>query len=168
MKRAEADSTASGTVKNMTKRRWVGLIVGIAVLLAGARATLAAGVFQVSHEIDAEILLSAVDVLADEKLGVYWDQRLTEPVTFMEFHGTQFEPPLQTHVESIWVYIVNHPEKELTLIEPCRRILGLGHEDIAHIHGDVHNLDGERIGDTCERDVVLAPEQIVWMRERST
>ena len=145
-----------------TRKRWLGLILGVALFVAAVGAALAVTVFQVSREVDAELVLSAVEVLADENLGVYWDRELTDPVTFIEFQGAAFEPPLRPGVKREWVYVVNHSDKELVLIEPCRGISGPDGENIADIHGGLHDLDGEWLGGTCDRDVSLAPGEVVW------
>ena len=149
----------------LSRRRWIGLSVGIAAFLAVVGVALAV-VFQVSNEIDAELVLSGVEVLSDENLGVYWDRDLTDPVTFIEFRGAAFQPPLQPGVRPEWVYVQNRSDKDLTLIDPCRDIPGAGAEDIAHIAGSVHNLDGDWIGETCDRDVALAPGEVVRVQIR--
>ena len=110
----------------MSRRRCIGVFVGFAAFLAAVGAVLAVTVFQVSREIDAELVLSAVEVLADENLGVYWDRELKEPVTFIKFRGAALVTPLRGTVKHEWVYVVNHSDKELVLIDPCRGIRGPG------------------------------------------
>ena len=57
----------------MTTRRWIGIIFGISLFLAAFSIAMALTVFQVSRQIGAELVLSGVEVLADENLGIYWD-----------------------------------------------------------------------------------------------
>ena len=148
----------------MSRRRWTGIIAGVAIFLAAFGAALAVTVFQVSREIESEIVLSGVEVLSDDNLGIYHDRDLTEPVTFMEFRGAALVSPLDGgRVEPVWVYIVNHSDKGLTLIEPCRDIEDAEGRGIAHIFAEIHNLEGEWISNTCERDVALAPGEVVWV-----
>ena len=102
-----------------------------------------------------------MEVLADENLGVYWDQELREPVTFIEFRGAAFEPPLRAGVKPEWVYLVNRSGMELSLIEPCREVFdGDNGPRIGWMDPPVSNLNGVHIGHVCENPV-LAPGQVV-------
>ena len=88
----------------MSRRRWTGIIAGVDIFLAAFGAALAVTVFQVSREIESEIVLSGVEVLSDDNLGVYDDRDLTEPATFMEFRGAALVSPLYGgRVEPVWV-----------------------------------------------------------------
>ena len=146
-----------------SRKLWIGLILGITIFLAAFGAAMAI-VYQVSREIDAELVLSGVEVLADENLGVYWDRELKEPVTFLEFRGAALVPPLRGGVESVWVYVQNRSDEELTLIEPCREIEDAEGRPIAHIKAEVHDLDRESTGGTCGEWVALAPGEVVWVQ----
>ena len=74
----------------MTKQRWIGLIAGIAILLAAFGAVLAATVVQVSREVPST--LTTAEVLADDNMALYHDPDGTDPVTSLEFPW--FQPPL--------------------------------------------------------------------------
>ena len=84
-------------------------------------------------------------------------------MTFMEFRGAALEPPLRTEVEAEWVYIKNHSDVALRLIEPCRDIRDSMGREIAHINGDLF-WNGQLLGNFCDRSVVLAPEEVVRAR----
>ena len=147
----------------MSRRRWVGILAGVTIFLAAFGAALAVTVFQVSREVESEIVLSGVEVLSDDNFGIYHDRDLTEPVNFMEFPGAALVHPFEGRgVEPVWVYVVNHSDVELTFIEPCRDIENAEGWGIAHIFADIYNLEGEWTSNTCERDVTLAPGEIVW------
>ena len=100
----------------ITKHRWTGLGVGIAVFLAAFGVALAAVVVQVSREVPSTLTMA--QVLSDENLGLYWDQEGRVPVTSLDF------PLLQSPLDSAvplfkTIYIRNESDIELNLVAPC-------------------------------------------------
>ena len=63
----------------MTKNRWIGLIVGVAVFLAAFGAALAVTVFQVSREVPSTLKLGSAVVISGDNLALWHDQAKTRP-----------------------------------------------------------------------------------------
>ena len=56
---------------------------------------MAATFFQVSRQVDSALTFRAVEVLADESLGLYHDGEATNPVGFLDFGVLDLKPPLR-------------------------------------------------------------------------
>ena len=130
----------------MTKHRWIGLSVGIAVFLAAFGAALAATFFQASRQVDSALTFRAVEVLSDESLGLYHDAEATNPVGFLDFPVLELKPPLRrsNRTGTRGVFIRNQSDIRLSLIEPCRDIV-VNEQQIGFMNPEIFNLSGERL-----------------------
>ena len=149
----------------MTKR-WIDLIVAIMVFAGTLGAVLATTFFQASREVDSVLAFRAVNVLADENLGLYHDAQGTEPVTFLEFPVLDLQPPLRRSKESgaVSVYIRIESGIDLFLIEPCGDVLVDGRR-IGLMGPELFDTDERLQGRMCDRPgVKLAPGEIVRAR----
>ena len=92
------------------------------------------------------VSFQAVQVLADENLGLYHDREATDPVTELEFRVPNIPgAPRESRPEL--VYIVNHSQLRLALIEPCRAVIS-GGQRIGVIGDAIFDLDGNSLGKT--------------------
>ena len=153
----------------ITRQKWIGLILGISMFLAAFGVALAATVvLQVSREVDSTLTFRDVEVLPDDNLGVYFDVDGNEPVEHLDFRALNLQPPLHESRETnaIWLYVRNHSEFDLFLIEPCGEIRDRDDDiRIGHVNLHVESLDGSVIGYTCDRPrIKLVPGQMVRMR----
>ena len=147
----------------MTKHRWIGLIAGIAVFLAVFGAALAATFFQASRQVDSALTFRAVEVLADESLGLYHDAEGTAPVEFLELPVLDLKPPLRRpdRTGGRRVFIRNQSDIALFLIEPCREVIA-GEQNIGFMNPEIFDMDGNRRGNVCDRPSIrLAPGEMV-------
>ena len=87
----------------MTKNRWIGLIIGVAVFLAAFGAALAVTALQVSREIPSMLLTA--QILPEDNLGLYNDPDGTDPVTYLQF--ILFQPPLARRILTQTIYVRN-------------------------------------------------------------
>ena len=146
----------------MTRRRWIGLILGIGVFLAAFGIALAVTFFQVSREIPTTVTVSPVSVLSSGDLGLYHDSGAKEPVTDLEFTLLNLRSPLRPRVPDQTIYIRNQSAINLTLIEPCQEVVGGGVQRIGFINPRLRSVaSGEFLGDVCGRDVSLSPGEMV-------
>ena len=128
----------------MPSRRWNGPILAVAVFLVAFGVALATTFFQVSRQVDSVVSFQAVEVLADENLGLYHDQGATDPVDELEFRVPNI-PGVPRASGPELVYIVNHSVLRPALVEPCRAVISDG-QRVGFINAEVVGLDGQPRG----------------------
>ena len=84
---------------NMTRNRWVGLVLGVAVFLAAFGVALAITV-QVSQEIPSTLSVKSAVIISGDNLALWHDEAKTQPVTSLEFLKLQLQPPLESYSTS--------------------------------------------------------------------
>ena len=115
-------------------------------------------------EVPTTMTMSSAVVISDDNLGLWHDQAGTDPVTSLEFTGVQFQPPLDSISDApgVWVFIENRSDIDLTLIAPCGDVDSPPGTRIGSMDVDLVDIpSGDSIGNTCDRDVTLAPGEMV-------
>ena len=95
--------------------------------------------------------LKSSAVLASGDLGLWHDQAKTEPVTSLQFEGIALQPPLRSIVTPVEVFVENPSTADLFLVKSCGPIMDITTAAlIGTMDAEVHNLDGKRLGNTCD------------------
>ena len=147
----------------MTKNRWIGLIIGVAVFLSAFGAALAVTVFQVSREVPSTLKLGSAVVISDDNLALWHDQAKTRPVTSLEFLGIRLQPPLEsipTERPQTTIFIENKSSHPLTLISPCGDVVSPSGARIGFLDAGLHDLPTGGDGSTCGQNVTLGPMEM--------
>ena len=142
----------------MTKQKWIGVALAVAIFLAAFGVALATVLVQVSRGVPTT--LTTAQVLADENLGLYHNADGTGPVVSLDI--PLLRPPLGGSRVTKIIYVRNESDIDLTLIEPCRNVFD-EHSDsrLGHIEVRMFNLNGSHRGWICEKNVTLAPDEMV-------
>ena len=150
----------------MTKQRWIGLVLGISVFLAAFGVAVGATIFfQVSRQVPATIDVFEVKVLGDETLGLYHDREAKEPLNSVRFTLPKLKEPLRANRTSTRsVFIRNHSDIALFLIEPCREVVVDGRR-IGFMNPELFDMNGNHIRSLCDDEKVrLEPGAMVEAR----
>ena len=136
----------------MSRKRWIGLILGLTVFLVAFGVALAATFFQVTRDVDSVLRFNAVEVRYSGDLGLFFDEDLTKPAEFLVFGVLDLQPPLGAARDTgrRTLFLVNNSPDELFLIEPCREVISNGVR-VGHMSGDIFDLGGNRLGHICDR-----------------
>ena len=121
-------------------------------------------VFQVSREVPGNISVGTAEVIHDENLAPWHDAERTQPVTSLEFDAALLQPPLDrfSGEGGVTVYIQNLSDIDLTPIAPCNDVNAPDGTRIGFNHALLEEpVTFDHLGSTCERDMVLAPGQMV-------
>ncbi len=146
----------------MTKHRWVGLSLGIAIFLTAFGAALAVTIIQVSREVPSTLRLGAAVVISGDNLGLWHDEGKTTPVTSLVFDAFQLQPPLDhlsvTNRVYSNIFIENRSDIDLTIIAPCGNVESPPGTVIGQIGADlVDVVTGEYLLSACARAATIAP-----------
>ena len=117
-----------------------------------------------SKEAPSTLSLSSAVVISGDNLGLWHDEAGTDPVTSLEFQSVQFQPPLDSlsNEAGVWVFVENRSDIDLTLIAPCGDVESPPGTVIGRMDTGLYRIGSqERIGNTCDRDVTLAPGEMV-------
>ena len=146
----------------MTKHRWVGLSLGIAIFLTAFGVALAVTIIQVSREVPSTLRLGAAVVISGDNLGLWHDEGKTTPVTSLVFDAFQLQPPLDhlsvTNRVYSNIFIENRSDIDLTIIAPCGNVESPPGTVIGQIGADlVDVVTGEYLLSACARAATIAP-----------
>ena len=148
----------------MSGRKRTAILLAITFFLIAFGAAVAATVVQqVSRQIPSTLSLSAAVVISGDNLGLWHDKAKTQPVTSLEFTGAKLHPPLESRsIPEVWVYIENRSSIDLTLIAPCGDVESPPGTRIGNMDTPLFDIPtGIDLGNTCDKNVKLAPGQMV-------
>ena len=161
----------------LTRKRWIGLGIGITIFLVAFGIALAATLIQVSQVKPANLKVTSSVVLSGNNMALWRDVNKSQPVTgdpAIEFTKAQTRPPLRQifAVSDVTLYLENKSLYPGIPIDPCHNTQRSGDNvNIGFVHARLFDLNGNYRGDTCdstefrrERGWKLAPGAL-WKME---
>ena len=131
--------------------RWlIGLALGGAIFLIAVGAAIGFSVTRVDQSAANTLTLGSSVVLSSADLGLWNDKDRKEAVTFLQFEGALLKPPLVPIVRPEVVYVENKSTADLFLVKPCGDVVSTSGANIGHMDAEVHDLKGNRLGNTCD------------------
>ena len=135
----------------MAKIRWTGLVLVAIVSLAALGVTLGVTLGRVGQSAAGTLTLKSSAVLSTGDLGLWHDQAKTNAVTSLHFEAIALQPPLRSIVTPVEVFVENLSNSDRFLVKPCGAIFDSTTAAlIGTMDAQVHNLDGKRLGNTCD------------------
>ena len=141
----------------LTRKRLIGLILGITVFLGAFGIAFAAFTwYQVSQTVPSAVNVTSTIVISGDNISLWWDQAKLQPVTgdpAIEWTKAQTSPPLrQVNLTSdVWLYIVNESPYNLIPVDPCHDLRRTTDNVwIGSTHTNLFSLDGNWRGNACD------------------
>ncbi len=148
----------------MSILRQTGSLLVIVVALAALGVALGVFLGRTNRSEAGSLTLKSSAVLASGDLGLWHNQAKTNAVTSLQFEGIALQPPLRSIVTPVEVFVENPSTADLFLVKPCGPIMDITTAAlIGTMDAEVHNLDGKRMGNTCDSPptVVVSADQMV-------
>ena len=120
------------------------------MLAAGIIAGVIVG--RMNHSAAGALSLRSSNVTSSDQLALWHDPGKTEPVTSLKFEALQLQPPLiSLDMPEARIFVGNLTTGDLFLVKPCREVVdSASGVEIGSMGTDVHALNGDRLGNTCD------------------
>ena len=166
----------------LTKKRWIGLAVGIAIFVAAFGLAFASQhhpTWQVWQVKDGTATLNPLNTLSSGDMLISWTGDQSSVVMELDFntwHTTAANDPIRwwSGSEPVWVYFHNNTQDvNLRPIDPCQdAVRNSDGQHVGRLEAQMWNAAGDHMGSTCwdqwGENQVIPPggmwKMAVWLR----